>query len=127
MQSHVSVRTSPAAVEAVDPVVKRKRLRESKVWWKKESSYTISGMRTAPPCGGSHPAPKWDDSHSDIGFQLTQFPSGKRARERQGEGVGATVLFEQSVDMSAVANISVAQLQETRQKRGLREVACEQP
>ena len=25
------------------------------------SSYTISGMKTAPPCGGSHPAPKWDD------------------------------------------------------------------
>ena len=24
-------------------------------------SYTISGMKTAPPCGGSHPAPKWDD------------------------------------------------------------------
>ena len=24
------------------------------------SSYTISGMKTAPPCGGSHPAPKWD-------------------------------------------------------------------
>ena len=54
-QSKISVRTSPAAVEAVDPVVKRKRLRESKVWWKKGSSYTISGVRTAPPCGGSHP------------------------------------------------------------------------
>ena len=66
-------------------------------------------------------------THSDIGFQLTQFPTGNKARERQGEGVGATVLFEQSVDMSAVANISAAQLQETRQKRGLREVACEQP
>ena len=24
-------------------------------------SYTISGMKTAPPCGGPHPAPKWDD------------------------------------------------------------------
>ena len=24
-------------------------------------SYTISGMKTAPPCGGSHPAPKRDD------------------------------------------------------------------
>ena len=57
----------------------------------------------------------------------TQFPSGKKTRERQGEGVGATVLFEQSVDMSAAPNISAAQLQETRQKSGLREVACEQP
>ena len=24
-------------------------------------SYAISGMKTAPPCGGSHPTPKWDD------------------------------------------------------------------
>ena len=23
--------------------------------------YTNSGVKTAPPCGGSHPARKWDD------------------------------------------------------------------
>ena len=23
--------------------------------------YTNSEVKTAPPCGGSHPAPKWDD------------------------------------------------------------------
>ena len=47
--------------------------------------------------------------------------------EPPGDRVSALVLFEQSVDMSAVASVSATQLQETRQRKGLREVSCEQP
>ena len=62
-------------------------------------------------------------SHSDIGFRLTQFPGGKKVRERQGEKVRALVLFEQSVDRSAVASICATQLHEkaAKEKKGLRE------
>ena len=42
-------------------------------------------------------------------------------RETQGERVSALVLFEQTVDMSAVANVDAAQLQETTHW-----TACEQ-
>ena len=48
-------------------------------------------MRTAPPCGGSHPAPKvgrLSESHSDIGFQLTQFPGGRKVEKRKVKKVG---------------------------------------
>ena len=62
-------------------------------------------------------------SHSDIGFRLTQFPGGKKVRERQGEKVRALVLIEQSVDRSAVASIWATQLHEkaAKEKKGLRD------
>ena len=47
--------------------------------------------------------------------------------EPQGERVSALVLFEQSVDMSAAASVSATQLQEMRQRKGLREVSCKPP
>ena len=48
VQSNAFVRTSPAAVEAVNPVVKSGQLRESKEWWKGKIRYTISSMNSAP-------------------------------------------------------------------------------
>ena len=51
-----SVVYSPAAQSSVNSVTE-KRNRKSVI--KKEPM--LSGMITAPPFGGSHPAPKWED------------------------------------------------------------------
>ena len=40
MQTNRGVRISPAAMKAVDPVVKSGQLRESKDWWKGKDSVT---------------------------------------------------------------------------------------
>ena len=52
-------------------------------------------------------------THSEIGFQLHSIPTARRkVRETQGEKVSALVLFEQTVDRSAVASLCTIQLHE---------------
>ena len=45
-----------------------------------------------PPTITGPPLPR-PRTHSDIGLLLTQFPSGRKVREPQGEKVSATELF----------------------------------
>ena len=73
---------------AVDPVVKQSRLRESNERWKRWSllhefrSGNGASLRRITP---STQVGRLSESHSDIGFQLTQFPSGRKAKERKGD------------------------------------------
>ena len=87
----------------------------------RENSAPVTGITPCTQVG------RQSETHFDIGFSVNSIPRSKMVMEPQGERVSALVLFEQSVDMSAVASVSATQLQETRQRKGLREVSCEQP
>ena len=86
--SHRSISVKPGGFVAVDPVVKQSRLRESNERWKRWSllhefrSGNGASLRRITP---STQVGRLSESHSDIGFQLTQFPSGRNAKERKGD------------------------------------------
>ena len=85
-QSNVFVRTSPAAVEAVNPVVRSNQLRESKEWWKGKIPLHDFQHEFSAPLTGITPSTqvgRLSGSHSDIGFQLTQFPGGRKVENRK--------------------------------------------
>ena len=88
MQTNLGARTSPAAMKAVDPVVKRDQLRESKDWWKGKNPLHDFQHGFSAPVTGITPSTqvgRLSGSHSDIGFLLTQFPS-REGRRRNGKG-----------------------------------------
>ena len=78
------LRTSPAAIGAVNPVVKRSQLRKSKERKIRKVCYTISFQHDfSAPVTGITPSTqvgRLSGSHFDIGFRLTQFPVEKEWR-----------------------------------------------
>ena len=86
-----------------------------------ENSAPVTGITLCTHVG------RHSGTHFAFGFAVNSVPRSKKVIEPQGERVSALVLFEQSADMFVVASVSATQLQETRQRKGLREVSCEQP
>ena len=84
----LGISVKPSGFVAVDPVVQQNRLRESDERWKRWSllhefrSGNGASLRRITP---STQVGRLSESHSDIGFQLTQFPSGRKAKERKGD------------------------------------------
>ena len=109
----------PAAVEAVnsvkvEPVVEFGEGGKAQIHdFRHEFSAPVTGITLSTRVG------RLRESHSDIGFQLHSIPKSRRkVRETQGEKVSALVLFEQTVDRSAVASLCTIQLHE-RAAKGL--------
>ena len=87
MQTKRFIRTSPAAGEAVNPVVKQSPLRIQGMKDPKSLLHDFQHEFSAPVTGitPSTQVGRLSGSHSDIGFLLTQFPGGRKAKERKGD------------------------------------------
>ena len=87
-ESKVFVRTSAAAVEAVDPVLKKGSVKRIQGVVERENPLHDFQHEFSAPVTGITPSTqvgRLSGSHSDIGFLLTQFPGGRKAKERKGD------------------------------------------
>ena len=66
-------------------------------------------------------------AHSDNGLAVNSVPRSKKVMEPRGGRVSALEMLNNLLNMSAVSSVSATQLQEARQKKGLREVSCKPP
>ena len=93
MQTERFIRTSPAAGEAVNPVVKQSPLRIQGMKDPKSLLHDFQHEFSAPVTGitPSTQVGRLSGSRSDIGFQSTQFPGVRKVENRKVKRSAKTV------------------------------------